>query len=593
MKAIYILLFCTLLWVVSSVTFAAVETKAMVAEKEIVNTVHTEQYLQIALVWGWVKYYHPAANAGKLDIDAELFYLLTQQQLATHQEMSDILESWLTKLPDWPDEAKPTEIAWQLYRNQSMHEVPLPIERQHALAALANNPVKKPYYYRYGRWAPGYQPYHELNYSDFKAEQQHLVWLALFRYWNVIHYFFPYRYQMDAAWTSRFHELVPVFAQVHDAPSYRYALHRLTAAVQDGHAIVRRDNRMQIPGRFFLPVQFVVLEGKVLVQNSYLIADNSLQPGDEILTYQQQPTAVWLDTMLAVIPASGDPLYSHYLGWYLQRTDSSEVSMTVRRGELTFDVTVPTYLHSQLATKPLSRSIQRPKHQWLEERVAYLKIYAMSRKEFTEAYSLYQHADALILDLRGYPVDSGAFSKLMRYLVKGRTAALSFVRPLKGQPGAFHRFYDSKTGSWWPFSRAEQRPVIALMNAWSMSQSETNLMQLQQYPNTLLLGNNTAGANGDVTYVTVPGDYQLYFSGLGVYYPDGTQMQRYGVLPDVLAQQTRADLVAGQDTKLNTAVSIIKSGQNLQELRRTQAEKVRALNHDAIPTEASYFQMER
>lgn len=553
---------------------------------------NTEELLQLSLAWGWVKYYHPAVNAGELDMDAELFDLLAQQS-SMKQSMSVLITNWLEALPNWPENKKPTGAAWQLFRNQSMHEVPLSTNWQQALAALANNPVRKPYYYRYDRWAPVYQSYHEPNYSDFKAEQQHLVWLALFRYWNVIHYFFPYRYQMDTAWTSRFHELVPVFAQVHDTPSYRYALHRLTAAVQDGHAIMRRDNRMQIPGRFFLPAQFVVLEGKVLVQNSYLIADNSLQPGDEILTYQQQPTEIWLDTMLPVIPASGDPLYSHYLGWYLQRTDSSEISMTVRRGELTFDVTVPTYLHSQLATKSLSRSIQLPKHQWFDERVAYLKIYAMSLKEFTEAYSLYQQADALILDLRGYPVDSGTFSKLMRHLLKGRTSALSFVRPSKGQPGAFHRFYDSKTGSWWPFGKAEQKPVIALMNAWSMSQSETNLMQLQQYPNTLLLGNNTAGANGDVTYVTVPGDYQLYFSGLGVYYPDGTQMQRYGVLPDLLVQQTEEDLVAGRDTQLNTAVSIIKSGQKLQGLRRTQAEKIRALNNEAVATESGYFQMER
>jgi hypothetical protein len=564
-----------LLWLFCSVSQAGSLSHIQLIESET-TTERTQQLLQSALVWGWVKYYHPAANAGKLDIDAELVRLLSQQWAADKQDMTTAITDWLTALPDWPDDAQPSADARQLYQAQSMQLLPLPLEWHNALAALANKPVKNSYYFDYTRWKGNYQQQNEAGYPDFSAEPQQ-VWLALFRYWNVIHYFFPYRDQMDVAWTRRFEELVPVFAQVKDEVSYRYALLRLAAVVQDGHAIIRHNNWMLIPGRVFLPVQFTILDGKVLVQNSYQIEGNPLQPGDEVLASQHQPTSVWLDSVLPIIPASGDPMHSSYLRAFLQRTNEAEVRMTIRRGETISDVTVPSFGYSQLTAKPLSRSIVLPKHQWLDGQVAYLKIYGMSRKEFSEAYALYQTADALVLDLRGYPNDSGTFTALMRHLVKGRSVALSFVRPSKGQPGSFHRFYDSKTGSWWPFGSAETRPIIALTSARSMSQSETNLMQLQQYPNSLLVGSNTAGANGDITFVTVPGDYQLYFSGLGVYYPDDTPMQRYGVLPDVLVQQTVADLLIGQDTQLNTALSILESGQSIQELRSSQAEKIQAL----------------
>ena len=572
-----------LLWLFCSVSQAGSLSHIQLIESET-TTERTQQLLQSALVWGWVKYYHPAANAGKLDIDAELVRLLSQQWAADKQDMTTAITDWLTALPDWPDDVQPSADAWQLYQAQSMQILPLPLEWHNALAALANKPVKNPYYFDYTRWIGNYQQQNEAGYPDFSAEPQQ-VWLALFRYWNVIHYFFPYHDQMDVAWTSRFEELVPVFAQVKDEVSYRYALLRLAAAVQDGHAIIRHNNWMLIPGHFFLPVQFLILDGKVLVQNSYRIEGNPLQPGDEVLAFQQQPTSAWLDSVLPIIPASGDPMLSSYLRAFLQRTNEAEVRMTIRRGEKISDVTVPSFGYSQLTATPLSRSIVLPKHQWLDGQVAYLKIYAMSRKEFSEAYALYQTADALLLDLRGYPNDSGTFSALMRHLVKGRSAALGFVRPSKGQPGSFHRFYDSKTGSWWPFGRAETRPVIALISARSMSQSETNLMLLQLYQNSLLVGSNTAGANGDITFVTVPGDYQLYFSGLGVYYPDDTPMQRYGVLPDVLVQQTVADLRIGQDTQLNKAVSIIASGQNIQELRSSQVDKIQALSRKRPPLE--------
>lgn len=574
---------CLFLFFFSHVILVSADEAASSLNKIATERESSQQLLQLALVWGWLKYYHPAANAGKLDMDAELFDLLAKQPVKTQQDITKTITDWLTALPDWPSETKPTAAAWQLYQAQSMHLLSVAEAWHQTLAALANQPVKKPYYYGYGRWVPNYQANNELSYPDFSGEQQQLVWLALFRYWNVIHYFFPYRYQMDEAWTNHFKALVPIFSQVQDKASYQDALLRLTAGVQDGHAIIRQNNRMLIPGRYWLPVQFSILDGQVLVRNSYRIEGNPLQPGDEVLAYQRQAVSAWLDKKLPLIPVSKDPLSSHYLPWFLQRTDEPKVTMTIRRGELMMDLAVPSFNQQDLTAKPLKRAMELPKHQWLNERLAYLKIYAMSRKEFSEAYALYQTADALVLDLRGYPNDSRTFATLMRNLLKGRSVALSFVRPSKGQPGSFERFYDSKTGSWWPFGRAETRPIIALTSARSMSQSETNLMQLQLYPNSLLVGSKTAGANGDITFVTVPGDYQLYFSGLGVYYPDDTPTQRYGVLPDVLVQQTVADLRIGQDTQLNKAVSIIASGQNIQELRRSQAEKKQALSQKRPP----------
>ena len=47
----------------------------------------------------------------------------------------------------------------------------------------------------------------------------------------------------------------------------------------------------------------------------------------------------------------------------------------------------------------------------------------------------------------------------------------------------------------------------------------------------MFVGSNTAGANGVMTSLMVPGGVRLYFSGLGVRHPDGSQLQQVGLRP--------------------------------------------------------------
>ena len=55
----------------------------------------------------------------------------------------------------------------------------------------------------------------------------------------------------------------------------------------------------------------------------------------------------------------------------------------------------------------------------------------------------------------------------------------------------------------------------------------------------------TAGADGNVSQINLPGGIQTYFSGLGIFYPDGTPTQRIGIVPDIEVKPTLAGLRAG------------------------------------------------
>ena len=72
-----------------------------------------------------------------------------------------------------------------------------------------------------------------------------------------------------------------------------------------------------------------------------------------------------------------------------------------------------------------------------------------------------------------------------------------------------------------------------------------------------LVGSQTAGADGNVSFITLPGSVQTYFSGLGVYFPDGTNTQRIGIVPDVEVHPTIAGVQAGVDEVLQRALALV------------------------------------
>ena len=80
--------------------------------------------------------------------------------------------------------------------------------------------------------------------------------------------------------------------------------------------------------------------------------------------------------------------------------------------------------------------------------------------------------------------------------------------------------------------------VVILVNEITQSSSEFHAMAYRVHPNALVIGSTTAGADGNVTNFYLPGNIFTLFSGIGVYYPDGGETQRIGIVPDIEVKPT-------------------------------------------------------
>jgi hypothetical protein len=132
--------------------------------------------------------------------------------------------------------------------------------------------------------------------------------LSLFRFWSVIHYFYPYLPLMGDAWDDALAEFLPRFEQASDAHEYVMAVAELAAKIPDGHVGVWGSKEMRsLFGAARQPFEAQMVEGHPTVTS--LLGDASLAAtglavGDVIVSVDGEEVATRMSRLSKYITAS-------------------------------------------------------------------------------------------------------------------------------------------------------------------------------------------------------------------------------------------------------------------------------------------------
>jgi C-terminal processing protease CtpA/Prc len=88
-----------------------------------------------------------------------------------------------------------------------------------------------------------------------------------------------------------------------------------------------------------------------------------------------------------------------------------------------------------------------------------------------------------------------------------------------------------------------------LVDEVSQSQAEYTTMAFRA-AGAVVVGSTTAGADGNVSAIPLPGGLRSMISGIGVFYPDKKPTQRVGIVVDVKVEPTIEGIRAGRDEVL-------------------------------------------
>lgn len=81
---------------------------------------------------------------------------------------------------------------------------------------------------------------------------------------------------------------------------------------------------------------------------------------------------------------------------------------------------------------------------------------------------------------------------------------------------------------------------------------------VENYKLGTIVGGPTAGANGNVNALNLPGGFRITFTGMRVIKHDGSQHHLLGIQPDAPIEPTVAGIRSGRDEVLEKALEVIK-----------------------------------
>jgi C-terminal processing protease CtpA/Prc len=128
-----------------------------------------------------------------------------------------------------------------------------------------------------------------------------------------------------------------------------------------------------------------------------------------------------------------------------------------------------------------------------------------------------------------------------------------FARFTRGDPSNPGAFLWTVAVSIQPLVPHYEGKVVVLVDEASVSQSEYTAMAFRAAGATVI-GSQTAGADGNVSGIPIPGGITMRMSGIGVFYPDRKPTQQIGIVPDIVVTPNLRGIRAREDAVLDAAL---------------------------------------
>ncbi|HEY3840103.1 MAG TPA: S41 family peptidase [Bryobacteraceae bacterium] len=379
--------------------------------------------------------------------------------------------------------------------------------------------------------------------------------------WGVFNYFHPYKYLYGEDWDSVLAEFLPKMAAAKDARQYALGVAEMVAHTHDTHCYVNSNELTNARGGGASPpveVRWIENQPVVTRVTSEELAAQ-IHPGDVVTKINGDPVQKRIDELAPSIAASTpQSLHQRIMQMLLNSQAGSEPTVTFRGA----DGSEHAVSLSKTRGTPLYPARGGEIYRLLNRKIGYVDLERLNNSQVDAMFDTFQNTDWIIMDMRGYPQGTAWTIAPRLADAPGKVNAQFRTNIVTAGIGRENdvrsEIFEQKipvTGK----SRYQGRTIL-LIDDRAISQSEHSGLMYKTANGTVFIGSPTTGANGDVTGFMVPGGIRIPFSGHDVRWPDGRQLQRVGLVPDIEAHPTIEGIRAGRDEILERAVAYAETG---------------------------------
>lgn len=528
-------------------------------------------------VWGSIKYFHPEIATGKHDWDAVLIAALP---LILDQKEDNAFQLQVDKMLHIA--GKNTALVFSLDKNADPTTVRninhswveksnnLTRQQKEELQFLFSHPYQGTNYYAQNNpdddgniITPN-----ENAYPEMKMPDRDYRLLGLFRFWNVINYYFPYKYATDKPWDKVLTDMIPEFIKAKETVPYHKAILTMAASIDDGHGGVYPFLKNSVAGKYSPAFYFRLVDDKAVItkitdQNA--LGNATIREGSVIekmngISLKKRIKEFWPYIAasnkqgkyrdLTELVLNSETSAARYSGY---NPDGSTFSTAIQLKENNF---LKEYLNFFEMTSPITSKM-------ITDDIAYVYNANLTSKNMDSIMVPLMAKKAIILDMRNYPSGTPVY-RIANYFLEKPTIYSMVTRNDFRYPGLLiHEVTNANTnvekvGK--ENSSSYSGKLILLVDYRTQSLAEFACLILQTYKNTTVIGTQTAGADGNQTRMLFPGNYKISFSGLGIYNADDSEAQRVGVKVDIPVHYYIEDYSMKKDPLLERAIEYSTTG---------------------------------
>jgi len=532
----------------------------------LVNDRLTDNLELLGKVWGFLKYYHPAVAAGNYNWDYELFRILPAYLKTTNTRQRDeLLVGWIDKYGKVPtcstckdtssDVFMKPDLSW-IVKSKISNSLKDKINE-----IYQNRNQGKHFYISMAPWVNNPVFTHEEAYSYMPYPDAGFRLLSLYRFWNMIQYFDPNKNITNKNWTKVLKDYIPLFIGTKDKLEYELAALRIIGEVNDTHANLWGGGSKiaELRGDMYSPFRVQFVEGKLVVTDYYnpeYVGIAQLKIGDIITNINHKPVESIIDSLRPYYPASNQAARLRDIAGDLLRSNKDSILITYLSSGQKKQKSLLLYNKSNLKMYGWNKINKEEKcYKLLDGNIGYITLATIKAEDISTIKESFKSTTGIIIDIRNYPSTFVPFS-LGSYFVTDTVPFVKFTEGSVDNPGRF----TFRSGAKIPKGvETYNGKLVVLVNEFTQSQAEYTTMAFRAGRNTTIVGSTTAGADGNVSPITLPGGLSTYISGIGVFYPNGTPTQRVGIIPDVKIEPTINGIKNGKDELLEKGIEIINN----------------------------------
>ncbi|QSQ12496.1 S41 family peptidase [Myxococcus landrumensis] len=329
---------------------------------------------------------------------------------------------------------------------------------------------------------------------------------------------------------------------------------RFSEVLQDGHGFVFAPGAPPPVGYFGVVLEQVA--GEPVIRRSMV---TEVHPGDAVTSVDGQPMSEWLATEQARA-AAATPGYKHDVAIrrLLRLNGPTTFGLRGVDGATRFVRVQP---QPRMVTGPASlrgagdlADLGAPELHYINMAHEVLT----TPEEFQTALTAAQGASGLVVDMRGYP-GVNTYQAAQR-LIPTTFSTPFFRTPVWSGPGAFEmreEVYELEPLS----SPSYAGPMVLLVGPRSVSAAENFSMMLTGARRVTVIGRRSAGTNGNITQLMLPGRMTAMFTCMEMLNTDRSRFHGVGIVPDIEVAPTALDLSTGNDPELRRAIAFLRTGQ--------------------------------